>query len=78
MPEKASKGYKGLGMNGVIATWYAKNTRKNSKNQKGCKEGGKVSLFAGASVLEVAPGPGYLSLELAKLGDLHVGRIGYQ
>ncbi len=23
------QGYKGLGMNGFIATWYAKNTQKN-------------------------------------------------
>ena len=29
MATTVSKGYKGLGMNGFIATWYAKNTQKN-------------------------------------------------
>ena len=29
MSATVSKGYKGLGMNGFIATWYAKNTQKN-------------------------------------------------
>jgi ubiquinone/menaquinone biosynthesis C-methylase UbiE len=29
-------------------------------------------LFAGADVLEVAPGPGYLAVEMARLADLHV------
>ena len=29
MSTTVSKGYKGLGMNGFIATWYAKNTQKN-------------------------------------------------
>src|SRR5262249_9867863 len=31
-----------------------------------------AQLAAGARVLEVAPGPGYLAIELAKLGDFHI------
>lgn len=72
MPEKVSKGYKGLGMNGVIAAWYAKNTRKNMEDYRRVAKKAAQSLYTGASVLEVAPGPGYLSLELAKLGGCTV------
>lgn len=72
MPEKVSKGYKGLGMNGVIAAWYAKNTRKNMEDYRRVAKKAAQSLYTEASVLEVAPGPGYLSLELAKLGNYKV------
>ncbi|MFY9691885.1 MAG: class I SAM-dependent methyltransferase [Candidatus Acidiferrales bacterium] len=63
-----SKGYKGMGMEGGIARWYAKVTRKDYA------EFGKLAaqladdLPPGSSVLEVAPGPGYLAIELAKFG----------
>jgi len=63
----AAKGYKGLAMEGAIARWYAKNTRQD--------EGYKIlarrlaqSTPTGSTVLEIAPGPGYLAIEFAKLG----------
>ncbi len=72
MATTISKGYKGLGMNGFIANWYAKNTQKNMEAYRRSAQlvAGKVS--DGATILEVAPGPGYLSIELTKMGDYHI------
>jgi ubiquinone/menaquinone biosynthesis C-methylase UbiE len=62
------KDYKGMAMEGVIATWYAKNTRKNMQDYKADARRVAQDLPAGSAILEVAPGPGYLAIELAKLG----------
>lgn len=72
MPETPTKSYKGPGMNGFLGAWYAKNTRK--KLEKYRRDAKKVlkALSDGDSVLELAPGPGYLSIELAKLGDFQI------
>ncbi|SMO95525.1 class I SAM-dependent methyltransferase [Melghirimyces algeriensis] len=72
MPETPTKKYKGPGMNGLIGTWYAKNTKK--KMEKYTRDAKKVlkALSEGDSVLDLAPGPGYLSIELAKLGDFQI------
>ncbi|WP_033099683.1 MULTISPECIES: class I SAM-dependent methyltransferase [Thermoactinomyces] len=72
MSDKAPKGYKGIGMEGFIASWYAKNTQKNMEQYK--RDAKKVAAIVpeGGSVLEVAPGPGYLSIELAKLGNYRI------
>lgn len=68
MAEQASKGYKGIGMDGFIATWYANNTRKNIEDFRRDARKLAAEVAEGAAVLEVAPGPGYLAIELAKLG----------
>ena len=63
------KGYKRIGMEGFIAKWYDKNSRKSTPEQY--KTWAKMvaeNVAEGDSVLEVAPGPGYLAIELAKLG----------
>jgi ubiquinone/menaquinone biosynthesis C-methylase UbiE len=71
---RATKGYKGIAMEGVIARWYAQNTKQGrdfpilAKRIAG-------QLAAGAHVLEVAPGPGYLSVEIAKLGNYEVAGL---
>jgi ubiquinone/menaquinone biosynthesis C-methylase UbiE len=72
MAGRVKKGYKGIGMDGPIARWYAKNTRKNIKDYQ--KDAKKVAanVSEGAAILELAPGPGYLSIELAKLGNYKV------
>jgi ubiquinone/menaquinone biosynthesis C-methylase UbiE len=63
----AAKAYKGMGMNGVIARWYAGTTGKASAEFRTLAE--RIAEMApGPNVLEVAPGPGYLAIELAKLG----------
>jgi ubiquinone/menaquinone biosynthesis C-methylase UbiE len=72
MSNKATKGYKGIGMEGPIARWYAKNTQKSIEDYK--KDAKKVAACVSeeAAILEIAPGPGYLSIELAKLGNYKI------
>ena len=55
---KISKGYKGLGMEGGVARWYARTTGNSLEQFR--KEARAVAgrLAEGASVLEVAPGLG--------------------
>lgn len=58
-----------LSITGIMAKWYDKNTRKSrlAKMNKYADLIGRV-LAKDGKVLEVAPGPGYLSIELAKRG----------
>ena len=67
---KSRKGYKGLAMEGFIARWYARNTAGRDHRKSAELVAGQVA--AGASILEVAPGPGYLAIELAKLDAYRV------
>ena len=65
------KAYKGLGMEGFLARWYARNTEKSDRfREVADKVAG--SLAGDARVLEVAPGPGYLAIEIAKRGRFQV------
>lgn len=63
---------KGRNMEGAIARWYAKNTASNLDGFR--KEAALLAarLKPGNTVLEVAPGPGYLAIELAKRGDFRI------
>jgi ubiquinone/menaquinone biosynthesis C-methylase UbiE len=74
MTRKTKKGYKGLGMEGFIARWYARNTEKASRHRE-VAQSIASSLPDGAYVLEVAPGPGYLAIELAKLRRFEVAGL---
>jgi ubiquinone/menaquinone biosynthesis C-methylase UbiE len=62
------KGYKGMGMEGRIATWYAKNTANDMPEFQRLAERVTGSTPAGSRILELAPGPGYLAIEIAKRG----------
>ncbi len=68
---KASKAYKGIAMEGFIATWYAKTARRDEEFRMWASRVSEA-VAAGSHVLEVAPGPGYLSVELAKLDKYQV------
>src|SRR5262249_58924285 len=68
----SKKAYKGLPMEGMVATWYAKNTAKLNADFKDCTRRIADGLTPGARVLELAPGPGYLAVELAKLGPYRI------
>lgn len=61
------KGYKGIGMEGFIANWYARQTLKDIDEFKSTAQKLAPQIKAGARVLEIAPGPGYLAIELARL-----------
>jgi ubiquinone/menaquinone biosynthesis C-methylase UbiE len=62
------KAYKGMGMEGGVARWYDKTTRKDMPEFKELASRIVASAPPGATVLEVAPGPGFLSIELARRG----------
>lgn len=64
------KGYKGLPMEGSIARWYARNTAGRDHVKTARLVAGQVA--GGGAILEIAPGPGYLAIELAKLGAYRV------
>jgi ubiquinone/menaquinone biosynthesis C-methylase UbiE len=64
----AVKAYKGMGMEGSIARWYDRTTRKDMGEFRQLAARIAAMVPPGGSVLEVAPGPGFLSIELAKRG----------
>jgi ubiquinone/menaquinone biosynthesis C-methylase UbiE len=63
----APKAFKGMGMEGFIANWYARQTGKNLEEFKKLARQLSSQIKAGDRVLEIAPGPGYLAIELFKL-----------
>ena len=65
---KTQKAYKGLAMEGAIATWYSKNTGKDPSRFLEVARMLGERIAPPARVLEVAPGPGYLAVELARRG----------
>jgi ubiquinone/menaquinone biosynthesis C-methylase UbiE len=67
-----TKAYKGLPMEGIIAGWYAKTTLKDLKRHKLMAKQMKDKIPANGNVLEIAPGPGYFCIELAKLGTYRI------
>jgi ubiquinone/menaquinone biosynthesis C-methylase UbiE len=69
MASTTVKAYKGMGMEGMVAKWYATNTRKSIDEFKALARRVAGELSPGSTVLEVAPGPGYFAIELARLGD---------
>jgi ubiquinone/menaquinone biosynthesis C-methylase UbiE len=62
------KAYKGMGMEGRTARWYERTTRKDMPEIQALAVRIAAALPPAAQVLEVAPGPGFLSIELAKRG----------
>src|SRR6185369_12631209 len=69
------KAYKGLPMEGMIASWYAKITFKDLKRHSLMARQLSQKIPAGGSVLEIAPGPGYFCIELAKLGNYQISGL---
>ena len=59
-------------MEGFIAKWYANLTRKALDDFRALARQVAEQLPTDADVLEVAPGPGYFALELAKLGGYRI------
>jgi ubiquinone/menaquinone biosynthesis C-methylase UbiE len=66
------KGYRGLAMEGLIARWYARTTASDVDEYREAARLVAAQVPPGGDVLEVAPGPGYLAVELAKLGTRRV------
>ena len=78
--EKRQKGYKGMGMEGMVARWYAGIRRSGSQIEDWRKQAAHLTgdLPDGADVLEVAPGPGYFAIEMATARQAPRNRAGYQ
>ncbi|HTV13650.1 MAG TPA: class I SAM-dependent methyltransferase [Acidobacteriaceae bacterium] len=66
------KPHRDRGIEGRLATWYAATTAKSMRDFQELAQRIAREVPAGARVLEIAPGPGYLSIELAKLGPFRV------
>jgi ubiquinone/menaquinone biosynthesis C-methylase UbiE len=60
------KPYLGVQMEGPIARWYDRSTRGRIPELTRTAAAVAAWLPAGSQVLEVAPGPGFLAIELAK------------
>jgi len=63
----APKAHKGVGMEGFVARWYARQTTRDLDEFKSTARRLAAHVSAGSRVLEIAPGPGYLAIELVKL-----------
>jgi ubiquinone/menaquinone biosynthesis C-methylase UbiE len=61
-----------MAMEGFLARWYARNTAKNRDLYRETAAVVASKVASGGSVLEVAPGPGYLAIELAKMGSYNI------
>ena len=57
-----------MGMEGAVARWYDRNTRKSMADFQKLADRLSARLPAGRRVLEIAPGPGFLAIELAHRG----------
>jgi ubiquinone/menaquinone biosynthesis C-methylase UbiE len=66
--------FKGPEMEGPVARWYARVRGSSSQLETYRKQAVQLTagLPAGARVLEVAPGPGYLAIEMARPGRVQV------
>lgn len=71
---KQQKGYKGMAMEGILARWYAKIRSSGSQIEDWRKQAAHLTndLPEGAAVLEIAPGPGYFAIEMARINRFHV------
>lgn len=67
-----TKGYKGIGMDGKMAKWYEANTRRDMPEFEKLAVRLSNELAPGGTFLDLAPGPGFLSVELAKRGQYEI------
>jgi ubiquinone/menaquinone biosynthesis C-methylase UbiE len=70
--ETEIKAYKGVGMNGWIAKWYDTISRKDLNQYAALADRVSADLSEGSNTLDLAPGPGYFAIELAKRGRYSV------
>ncbi|MGZ6296868.1 MAG: class I SAM-dependent methyltransferase [Candidatus Limnocylindrales bacterium] len=63
-----NKPYRGLPMEGVIARWYDRNTGRDLTRFRTVAGAIAGRVPSGGQILEVAPGPGFLAIELARRG----------
>ena len=59
-------------MEGWIARWYTGTRRNDMEDFRRQAKSVAEHLRSGCDLLEVAPGPGFFAVELAKLGDFKI------
>ncbi len=64
--------WKGKAMEGRVARWYARTRRTDLAEFQAEAKSVAARVKKGSSVLEIAPGPGFFAIELAKLGDFRI------
>jgi ubiquinone/menaquinone biosynthesis C-methylase UbiE len=65
----AARGYRGVGMEGFVARSYDRNAKiTGAEHYRAWASLLAGKIPPGSRILEVAPGPGYLAIELAKRG----------
>jgi ubiquinone/menaquinone biosynthesis C-methylase UbiE len=62
-------------MEGGVARWYTARVERERHEYRTLARRIAESLPPGARVLEVAPGPGFLAIELAKLGEYTIAGL---
>lgn len=64
-------------MEGPMARWYARQRGSGDQLDEYRRQAAELTagLANGSTVLEVAPGPGYLSIEIARLGQFQVSGL---
>jgi ubiquinone/menaquinone biosynthesis C-methylase UbiE len=72
MTTATTKGYRGMGMEGAIARWYDRSTRKDIERFRALAARLREVLPQGGDMLEVAPGPGFMAIDMAKGGAYRV------
>jgi ubiquinone/menaquinone biosynthesis C-methylase UbiE len=72
MTAATTKGYRGIGMEGAVARWYDRSTRKDMERFRALAARLRTVLPQGGDMLEVAPGPGFVAIEMAKGGAYRV------
>lgn len=68
----AQRPWKGQRMEGWVARWYTRTRRNDMEDLRREAMAVAKRLCSGSDVLEVAPGPGFFSIQLAKLGDFRI------
>ena len=66
------KPFKGKNMEGWIARWYTRTRSNDMEDFRRQAKSVAQNLRGGCDVLEVAPGPGFFAVELAKRGDFKI------
>src|SRR5690348_9893681 len=66
----------GLPMEGLIARWYARTAGRGRQAEfEHVAQAVTAGLPAGSAILEVAPGPGFLAIKLARLARYQVSGL---